>query len=184
VKRAVFLDRDGTLNEDPGYLAHPEQLILLPEVGEALAKLKNLGFKLVVVSNQSGVGRGLVTEKDLTLIHERLDELLSKWSVKIDRFELCTHLPEDGCECRKPKPKLILDAAHALKIDVSQSYMVGDKVSDMGAGRTAGCRGQILVRTGMGKESEKMLKPGEASFIADSLVDAANWIQAQETANS
>ena len=176
--QAVFLDRDGTLNEDPGYLSDPEQLVLLPGVPEALVALKRADFRIVVVSNQSGVGRGLISPEALDAIHGRLDEVLAEAGASIDRYELCIHHPDDGCECRKPKPKLILDAARALGVDVARSYMIGDKSSDVNAGRRAGCRASILVRTGAGRDAEK---DGESKpeFVADGLMPAVQWILSQ-----
>mgnify|MGYP001577142136 CR=1 FL=1 len=179
-RRAVFLDRDGTINEDPGYLNEPEQLQLLPSVGEALVELKKAGFLLVVVSNQSGVGRGLITKHTLSLIHGRLNMMLEKWSVRIDHYESCIHMPEDHCECRKPKPKLIFDSANKLNIDISASYLIGDKLSDLMAGRNAGCKGVVLVRTGEGLATESHLLSGEADFIGDSLLASIRWILSQE----
>lgn len=180
VRKAVFLDRDGTLNEDPGYLNHPDQMKLLPNVGESLALLKKAGFLLVVVSNQSGVGRGLIQESELPKIHFKMNQLLAPWSASIHRFELCFHKPEDQCKCRKPQPKLLFDAAKALNIDLAQSYMVGDKLSDIEAGHLAHCKASILVRTGQGKETEKELKKNESAFTGDSLLDVARWILTQE----
>lgn len=172
-KKAVFLDRDGTLNEDPGYLSDPAQLKLLPGVPKALAELKAAGFLLVVVSNQSGVGRGLIRPEALPEIHKKLNVLLSP-DVQIDHFELCIHHPDDDCECRKPKPKLIRDAAAKLGVDISQSFMVGDKISDLGAGKTAGCKASILVRTGEGRAAEEKTAPGD--LVVDSLTEAVAMI--------
>ncbi len=180
LRRAVFLDRDGTLNEDPGYLSDPAQLRLLPQVGEALSMLKKAGYLLVVISNQSGVGRGLIDQAVLAEIHKKLDTLLSEWSVRIDHYELCFHVPQDHCECRKPKPKLLLDAALKLQVDISQSYMIGDKGSDLGAGNAAACKGSILVRTGEGSVTVNQLELGEAAFIGESLMQAVHWILSQE----
>jgi histidinol-phosphate phosphatase family protein len=182
LRKAIFLDRDGTLNEDPGYLRDPAQIKLLPEVGEALALLKGLGFLLVVVTNQSGIGRGLIQTSALPLIHKRLDELLKPYVSKIDLYQICPHHPDDRCECRKPKPKLILDAAHILGIDVSRSYMIGDKSGDLGAGFAAGCKASILVRTGEGATTASQLQEGQATWIADSLLQAGNWILSEENA--
>lgn len=181
MSRAVFLDRDGTINEDPGYLNSPDLLKLLPHVGEALALLKKAGFKLIVVSNQSGVGRGLIDPKVIPQIHSKLSVLLGPSQVQIDHYELCFHRPEEDCQCRKPKPKLILDAATELGVDLLSSYMVGDKLSDLQAGRAAGCKGVALVRTGEGKKTEKSLAPGATDFIGDGLLEVAKWIQDQET---
>ena len=145
LRKAVFLDRDGTLNPDPGYLSDPSQMSLIPGVAEALVLLRQAGYLLVVVSNQSGVARGLIREEDLPKIHQRLEDLLRPWCIKIEHFALCLHHPEEHCACRKPKPKLILDAARALQIDVTQSYMIGDRQTDIEAGVAAGCKQSILV---------------------------------------
>jgi D-glycero-D-manno-heptose 1,7-bisphosphate phosphatase len=176
-KRAIFLDRDGTINEDPGYLSDPAHLKLIPGVEKALAELKAAGFLLVVVSNQSGVGRGLIRLPVLHEIHEKLNQVLAASHAEIDHFELCFHRPEDRCSCRKPKPQLILDAAAKLGIDVSRSFMVGDKVSDVEAGTNAGCTESILVRTGEGLASELRLKADGRRFtVVDSLAAAAELI--------
>ena len=183
LKKAVFLDRDGTLNEDPGYLGKPEQLKLFPQVGEALALLKSQGFELIIVSNQSGVGRKIFPESQLPIIHARMDELLSPHSVRIDHYELCLHRPEDHCDCRKPKPKLLIGAARKRGVDLSRSYMVGDKASDIGAGIAAGVKATVLVKTG---EGENTLASGrkDFDFTANTLLEAARWILIQESASS
>jgi len=139
LRRAVFLDRDKTLNEDPGYISHPDKLFLLPGVGEGLRQLHDAGYLLVVISNQSGVGRGYYTEEDLSAVHARLLALLSAQGVLLDGAYYCMHTPADQCACRKPEPGMILQAARELGIDLAQSVMVGDKVSDVEAGRRAGC---------------------------------------------
>lgn len=176
LRPAIFLDRDGTLNEDPGYLNHPDKLKLLPQVGEGLALLKSVGFKLVVVTNQSGVARGLVDINVLPQIHDRLQELLKPWAVRIDHFACCLHHPDENCECRKPKPKLILEAAQRFGFDLSRSFMMGDKASDIAVGKAAGLRGSVLVRTGSGVETSLMPEGASATFIADSVLDAARWV--------
>jgi histidinol-phosphate phosphatase family protein len=178
--KAVFLDRDGTLNEDPGYINHPDRMRLLPGVGQALRKLKDAGFLLVVVSNQSGVGRGIIPPAELPRIHARMDELLSHSGVRIDHYSLCTHRPEEACPCRKPSPRLILDAARDLGIDPAHSYMVGDKIVDLEAGKNAGVRAVALVRTGHGRETEAT-HGSLAQFIGDDLGAVASWILAQGT---
>jgi UDP-glucose 4-epimerase len=182
-RKAVFLDRDGTLNVDPGYLSDPEQLKLFPNIGPALASLKRAGYLLIVVSNQSGIGRGIIQPDALPRIHERMDQLIqAQGGPALDRYEFCIHHPDAGCECRKPKPKLILDVARSLGIDLSRSFMVGDKRVDIQVGRAAGCRASVLVRTGDGETTETQLHRGEANFIAPTLADAARWILAQENA--
>jgi len=176
--RAVFLDRDGTINRDPGYLSDPTALELLPGVLEALSQLQKAGFLLVVVSNQSGIGRGLITPEQLKKIHERLDQLLSPAQVQITAYQLCFHRPEENCPCRKPKPFLIDDAARRFSIDVTSSFMVGDKFSDIECAKNAGCQGAILVRTGEGEnEAKKCTIPPD--YIANDLKAASDWILSQ-----
>jgi histidinol-phosphate phosphatase family protein len=120
-------------------------------VGEALAQIAAKGYLLVVVSNQSGVARGLVSESQLREIHRRMDELLAEYGVKIHAYECCTHHPDEDCVCRKPKPYLLQEAAQKYDIDLSQSYMVGDKGSDVECGQRAGVKGSYLVLTGSGQ---------------------------------
>ncbi len=176
MKRAIFLDRDGTLNEDPGYLRDPAQMKLLPKVGEALSLLRKAGFELVVISNQSGVGRGHFLESALKPIHARMNELLKPNDAEIHHFYYCTHHPDEDCACRKPKPFLIEKAARELGIDVAQSYMVGDKTTDLEFARNAGCKGSVLVLTGEGVNAQKNLKAGLADYIAKDLKQTAEWI--------
>ncbi len=178
-REAVFLDRDGTINEDPGYLDHHSKLKLLPGVVEALRLLRDEGLLLVVVSNQSGIGRGLIEVRALADIHKRLNELLGEPKPVIEDFRICIHRPEENCDCRKPKPKLLREAAEERGIDLKRSFMVGDKYSDLIAGKNAGCKASIIVRTGEGTHTESMLKPGEADFVADDLMAAARWIIAK-----
>ena len=181
--KAVFLDRDGTINEDPGYLRSPDQIRLFTGAKAALARLKAAGFRLIVVSNQSGVARGLIRADALKPIHDHLNELLGP-EAAIDHFELCVHHPDEGCACRKPKPKLLLDAAASEGVDITKSYLVGDRLSDVQAGRAAGVRASLMVRTGLGISEETQLKPNEAQAIVDSLGEAADWILRQENAGS
>ncbi len=182
-RRAILLDRDGTLNVDPGYLDHPDKLQLFPGVAEALAKLKRAGFRLIVVSNQSGVGRGLIPPEMLPKIHERLGELLKPYGVQIDHYALCIHHPDANCDCRKPKPKLLLDAAQHLNVDLTRSFMVGDKKSDVEAGRAALCGKVALVLSGCGRDAEKelALSSTRPDFTGESLEDIARWILSSES---
>ncbi len=182
IKRpAIFLDRDGTLNEDPGYLNDPTKVKLLPGVAEGLVKLRSCGYLLVIVSNQSGVGRGRIEPEALVKVNKRLDELLSQSGVYIDEYKLCLHVPDVACECRKPKPKMILDAAEMLNIDLSRSYMIGDRKSDLLAGTAAGCKGSILVKTGL---SAEVTDTSKVSYVGDSILQISDWILNQENANS
>lgn len=179
LKPAVFLDRDGTLNVDPGYINSPDKMVVKPGIAEALEKLGNAGYKLIVVSNQSGVGRGLIHEPDLIKIHRRLNDLISTHNVYIQDFTYCVHLPDLKCDCRKPGPKLITDAAAKHHIDLSRSVMIGDRASDLMAGRRAQCGRVALVRTGDGRHTEAELSDrfeNRPDFIGDSLNDVADWI--------
>jgi UDP-glucose 4-epimerase len=151
-KKAIFLDRDGTLNSDPGYIKDPGVFELYPGVPAALKRLQDAGYLLVVVSNQSGVGRGMIRPRELRSVHEKLDRLLAAEGVRIHHYALCFHRPEENCDCRKPKPKLILDSAERYSIDLDRSYMVGDKDIDLECGRAAGVHGSYLVETGYGSE--------------------------------
>lgn len=188
--RAVFLDRDGTLNEDPGYLGDSKKLILYPLTGEALAILKNdLGFKLIVVSNQSGVARGLITTEQVENVNNRINEILNSSEVQIDAFYYCPYHPDfnndSDSKCRKPSPLMINTAAEKYNIDLKQSYLIGDSVSDIEAGINAGVK-TILVKTGYGLESINMLqKDGKfPSFVANNLMEACEFIKKDFTGDS
>jgi D-glycero-D-manno-heptose 1,7-bisphosphate phosphatase len=138
--RAVFLDRDGTLIEDVGYISDPESVVFLEGAIDALRTLRELGFALVVVSNQSGIARGLISEEQASAVHRRFVAGLEAEGVALDDARYCPHGPESGCSCRKPLPGLIVDAAKDLGIDLEGSFVVGDKPADVEAGRAAGCR--------------------------------------------
>jgi len=180
---AVFLDRDGTLNEDPGYLGEPDKVKLFPDTGEALSILKNkLNFKLIVISNQSGIARGLITKENVNAVNRRVNELLADYNVNIDAFYYCPYHPdfnsEEECSCRKPSPEMLFKAADDLKIDLSKSFFIGDAVSDIGCGINAGVK-TILVRTGYGNESFYTLQKLNKipTFVANNILEAAIFIQ-------
>lgn len=152
-RRAVFLDRDGTLNVEKDYLYRVADFAFLPGVPRALKRLQDAGFLLVVVTNQSGVARGYYTLAEVEILHRYLRTQLQNWGVEISAFYVCPHYPGGqapynvDCPCRKPKPGLLLQAADALTIDLKRSCMIGDKLTDAQAGQAAGCR-SLLVRTG------------------------------------
>jgi len=146
-RRAVFLDRDGTLIADTGYLADPDAVRLLPGARPALAELSRQGFALVVVSNQSGLGRGLIQPEQARAVHDRFVGELAAGGVTLDAVLYCPHTAEAGCPCRKPLPGMLLQAAEGLGLWLEQSVMVGDKASDVEAGHRAGCR-TVLLGTG------------------------------------
>lgn len=138
---AVFLDRDGTVIRDKGYLADAGGVELLPGAGEALRRLQNAGFALAIVTNQSGIGRGYFGADVVDAQHQRLDtDLRISFGVTLDAIAYCPHAPDAMCECRKPRPGLLLALARAHGFALQQSYMIGDRASDVGAGAQAGCR--------------------------------------------
>ena len=144
MRRAVFLDRDGTLMEDRGYLADPVGVRLLAGAAEALRSLRKSGALLVLVSNQSGIARGLIRHEQHERVHERFRELLAAEGVVLDGCYYCEHGPDEGCGCRKPRPGMLHAAAREHGIDLAASIMVGDKASDVAAGRAAGCTTALL----------------------------------------
>jgi D-glycero-D-manno-heptose 1,7-bisphosphate phosphatase len=180
---AVFLDRDGTLNEDPGYIGNPDLVKLFPDVGTALSSLKNeLKFKLIVVSNQSGIARGLITKADVEAVNERINQLLVPFNVSIDKFYYCPFHPEfntaEESSCRKPSPKMVLQAAKDMEIDLAFSYFIGDSLTDIKCGINSGVK-TILVKTGYGDAQICALKKENIfpNFVADNLKEAYNFIQ-------
>lgn len=183
---AVFLDRDGTLNEDTGYPARREDVRVFPSAFDAVRRLNGAGYLVVVVTNQSGIGRGFFSARDVEAIHTGLAADFEARGARIDAFYFCPHAPagEPGggdCACRKPKPELGLRAARDLGIDLAASFMVGDKVEDIAFGRAVGAT-PVLVLTGRGAESRARLAeggPAPAAVAAD-LAGAADWILARK----
>ena len=159
LKPAIFLDRDGTLNVDKGYVSKAEQWEWTPGAVEAIRGFNSLGFCVVVVSNQSGIGRGYYKKEDVDQLHRFVNERLGEHGAKIDAFYFCPHRPEGGCDCRKPRPGLIFQARSAQGIDLGKSFMVGDKEIDVLAALAAGVT-PILVETGYGKREKEKVSPG------------------------
>lgn len=166
--QAVFLDRDGTVIHDRGYLDCPDGVELTPRAGEALAALARAGLKLVLITNQSGIGRGYFDQTAVARQHARLALLLRPFNVGFDDIRICPHTPGQGCACRKPAPGMLMAAARKLNIALPRSFMVGDKPSDIEAGRRAGCRDVIAVGAVDG-----------ADYQAVDMMDAANYILAR-----
>ena len=173
--KTIFLDRDGTLNVDVDYLSRIEDLELFPFTREALEILKKAGYNLVVVTNQSGIGRGFYDAQTLRLIH---DELQRKVGGVIDAFYFCPHLPNAGCECRKPKLKMINDAVRDLGVGFDRSWMIGDKDLDIELGIAANVK-TALVRTGYGAWHEGALN-GRPDMVVDNVLEAAKAIVARD----
>ncbi|HEX2865472.1 MAG TPA: HAD family hydrolase [Ignavibacteriales bacterium] len=178
---AVFFDRDGTLNLDPGYLGDPEKVVLYPGVSEALLSLKSRAFKIVVISNQSGIARGYFTEKEVDAVNLKINELLKASGVFVDAFYYCPYHPDfntpEECRCRKPSPELVFKAARDLDIALPKSYFVGDMISDVECGINAGLKTVLLKNTLKEEQiSGLLVKDRLPNFIADNLIDAADFI--------
>jgi D-glycero-D-manno-heptose 1,7-bisphosphate phosphatase len=183
VKPAVFLDRDGTLIEDAGYLDRLDRIALFPWTVDAIRALNRAGFVVVVITNQSGVARGFFTEAFVEETHRHLSARLAAGGARIDAYYYCPHHPDGAvvayrrhCDCRKPASGLVDRAVRELELDSARSFVVGDKWLDVGLARAAGARG-ILVRTGTGAAEEARSLPGvSADMIVDNLAGAASWI--------
>jgi D,D-heptose 1,7-bisphosphate phosphatase len=143
--KAVFIDRDDTIARDVPYCSRPEDFELLPGAADGIRMLKKAGFKIVLVTNQSGVARGFFTCETLDRIHAKMQSDLALQGTSIDGVYYCPHHPDENCACRKPSPKMILDASHDLDIDIAQSYMVGDRDFDVEMGIRAGCKKSLKI---------------------------------------
>lgn len=184
-RRGVFLDRDGTLNEDLDYIQKPGDLHLIAGVGSAVQRLNACGLVICVISNQSGIARGFLTEKDLVPIHKKLEDELAREGGTIDRIYYCPHHPTEGtapykgvCNCRKPKIGMLLRGAEEFGIDLTRSFVVGDSVVDMQAGNTATAR-TILVLTGYGPATLKECTLNHdihIDHVAPTIVEAVDYI--------
>ena len=174
----IFLDRDGTLNPDPGYIRSSDQFDLFPGVAQALSILKQAGARLIVVTNQSGVARGLFSIGDLNGIHAKLRRLLDEAGVSLDAIYVCPHHPDDSCECRKPNRGLIDQAAREQPVDLARSYVIGDHARDMELAKRVGSR-SILVTTGavLPQQVEGLKTSGSApDCVASSFAEAVDWL--------
>jgi D-sedoheptulose 7-phosphate isomerase len=181
--RVVFLDRDGVINElapNNGYVTRWEEFHFLPSALVGIRRLTENGYRVVIVSNQSCIGRGLATHEDIRQIHSIMEEKIKESGGNVEAIYYCPHRPGDGCSCRKPKPGMFLAAMGDLGIDLVQSVFVGDSVTDLLAADKIHAT-SILVRTGYGSEAEQELGPEvvEPAFVADDLSDAVDWILAQ-----
>jgi len=180
--RAVFLDRDGTLNKDTGYIRDPKLVQLFPDVGETLFRLKKkLDFLFIVISNQSGIARGLITKQQVELVNQKINSLLNNFYVSIDAFYYCPYHPDyntlEESTCRKPSPEMVLKAAKDLNVELSKSYFIGDSVADIECAHNASLKA-ILVKTGNGRESLSILHEENKipNFVAENLYEAGNFI--------
>lgn len=174
LRPAVFLDRDGTIVEDVDYLTRPDQLRLIPGAAAAIRTINQMGYAAVIVTNQSAVARGMLSENALAGVHDRLREMLAAEGAHIDGIYYCPHLPDGNvaqyartCDCRKPAPGMLLQAARDLGLDLTASVMIGDSLRDLEAGKAAGCRQLILVKTGQGSMAAG--QAGSGDIIVDDL---------------
>ncbi|MBW2047085.1 MAG: HAD family hydrolase [Deltaproteobacteria bacterium] len=182
---AVFIDRDGTINEQMGYINHISRFVLLPGSAEAIRLFNENGYLVVVVSNQSGVGRGYFPLELVNEVHDRMKTLLAGEGARVDGIFFCPHYPGGklpeysvSCECRKPGTGLIKMACESFDIDLENSYVIGDRSTDVELARNAGARG-ILVKTGYGRGDLEYVFPGlpfRPFHTADDLLEAARWI--------
>ncbi|HOY62047.1 MAG TPA: HAD family hydrolase [bacterium] len=183
---AVFIDRDGTLSEEIGYVNHVSRFKLLEKSAAAIKKLNEANVPAVLVTNQAGVARGYFPERLIADVHVRMNELLAAGGAKLDGIYYCPHHPTAGeppyrmdCDCRKPKTGLIDRAAAEMGLDAARSYMIGDKLSDVALAKRAGCAAGILVLTGYGRgdwEFNREREGVEPDFIAEDLLEAVDWL--------
>ena len=177
VSPAVLLDRDGTINTEIEYLHEPEKFELLPGAGEGMKKMQDMGYRIVIITNQAGIGLGYFSKEDFYRVNRRMLEEISGFGITIDKIYFCPHSKTERCNCRKPNVDLIMRAKQDLNLDLSKSYLIGDRTLDIEAGRRAGTR-TILVKTGCGGRDEEFdVKP---DYLASDLADAARYILTEE----
>jgi D,D-heptose 1,7-bisphosphate phosphatase len=170
--RAVFLDRDGTIAPDVNYCRRPEDFIMFKDVPFSIRKLNENGYKIVIITNQSGLARGYFTEETLARIHQRMKDELAAAGAKIDAIYYCPHHPDEHCDCRKPGTALFRKAAKDMNIDLVSSFMVGDTEKDIIAGKKAGCK-TVLVATGTKTEKTAI---DISDYMVNNMKDAVQWI--------
>lgn len=173
MNRAVFIDRDGTMNRDVPYCSRPEDFELLHGVAQGIRLLNEHGFKVVVVTNQSGIARSYFTEQMLNKISDKMRAELAKRGAYLDAIYYCPHHPNENCDCRKPKPMLILKAAAEHEIALNDSFLIGDKAHDVEAGYVAGCRTILISPT---CTLETLPNPAKPNFVARDFLEAAKYI--------
>ena len=172
--KAIFLDRDGVINREVSYLSNPDNFIFIEGSIKALKILKNLGYLLIVITNQAGIARGLFSLENLNMIHDKMKKILFEKKILLDDIFFCPHHPDftGSCNCRKPKPGMIFMARDKFDINLMESYMVGDTLRDIEAGFNAGCK-TVLVMTGYGKEEKNKIQKIKPDFLFDNLLDFA-----------
>lgn len=187
-KKAIFLDRDGTINVEIQYLHEPAKFQFIPKVPEALKKFQEAGFAIIIITNQGAIGRGMYTLEDMQKTHEFMIKQLEAYNVHIDAIYFCPHPKEEQCTCRKPQPGMILQAIYDFNIDPYNSWTIGDKISDIDAGKRANTQ-TLLVMTGYGEDEWKKIRQASAQNLriiqpdatALNLWEAANLILTSRT---
>jgi D-glycero-D-manno-heptose 1,7-bisphosphate phosphatase len=182
LRHAVFLDRDGTIIEEVGYLNHVSRFRMFPFVAAAIHRLNDAGFPVIVVTNQSGVGRGYFPESLVHTVNELMTQQLAKAGAKIDAIYYCPHTSAENCSCRKPRTGMLDLAAHEHALDLQRSFVVGDRYGDMDLARNAHAR-SVLVRTGYGEGElawHAAKRSWQPDFVAEDLTQAADWILRQQ----
>ena len=185
MRRAVFLDRDGTLLEEAGYLDRLERLVFFPYSIDAVRLLNRAGFTVVVVTNQAGIARSIFKESFVAEAHRHITERVNAGGAQIDAFYYCPHHPDavveslrKQCECRKPRPGMLRQAAEDHDLDLARSFVIGDRWHDLQSGAAVGATG-VLVRTGYGRTEEASPRDVTAAAISDNLIDAVSWVLRQ-----
>ena len=168
---AVFVDRDGTLNYDVGYCSRPQDIYLLPGVGEGVRLLNQAGLKVIVVTNQSGIGRGYFRPQAVEVVHARLREELAQGGAWLDAIYYCPHRPEDGCSCRKPVPGLVFQALWEQGVDLSRSYFLGDREGDILLGKNLGRPAALVSQSSL---------PWPVDYQTPNFLEAGHWVLGQE----
>ncbi len=183
----IFLDRDGTINEELEFISSPDEVTLIPGSAEAIKEANELGLKVFVITNQSGIARGLIKESELAAVHNKLVELLSNQGAHLDAIYFCPHHPEYGdslyrvdCNCRKPNPGMLKEAEAEFGIDLTQSFVIGDKIDDVKTAHSVGAK-SILVLTGYGKNQIDEIQSQNiyVDYIAKNLYDAMQFVKSK-----
>jgi D-glycero-D-manno-heptose 1,7-bisphosphate phosphatase len=173
-QKAIFLDRDGVINVDKEYLHEPEQFELEKNVAKGIKTMQAMGYKLVVITNQGGIGLGYYTKEDFYKVNREMFKQLGKEGINIDKVYFCPHMPSDECTCRKPKTGMITRGEEELNLDLKKCFVIGDKTADIKAGNDSGCK-TILVKTGHAGKDKRY--DSEPSYIAEDLLDSAKFVE-------
>lgn len=174
--RAVFIDRDGTINVNFGYINNPDDFKMYPGVKDGIKLLKDNGFKIIIITNQSGIARGYFSEETLEKIHEKMKSELSKEGAMIDAIYFCPHHPDEKCNCRKPKPGMLEKAIKDFNIDIEKSFIIGDRMLDVEAGHKIGCKTVLVPERKDLVWQERKESIIEPDYVCDDFISGIKWI--------